>query len=96
MFQILFIRYVVVKIIPQNMTQGGFPMSDSDLYSSIMKSVAKYYGDLGAASVRFGLKCKYCNDQTRIAIIRVKHKIHRFVTSILPMTSVVSCLKLKS
>lgn len=81
-------RYVVVKIIPKNAIQGSF-LSDSIIYSSIMKSVAKYYGDLGAASVQFGLKCKYCNDQTRIAIIRVKHKIHRFVTSILPLISVV-------
>lgn len=89
-FGSIILRYVVVKIIPQNAIQGSFPLSDGALYSSIMKSVAKYYGDLGAASVRFGLKCKYCNDQTRIAIIRVKHKIHRFVTSILPMTSVVS------
>lgn len=49
----------------------------------------KYYGDLGAASIRFGLKCKYANEQTRIAIVRIKHRIHRFVTSVLPMESVV-------
>lgn len=83
-------RYVVVKVEPQNAISSSISFSDSALYSSIIKSVQKYYGDLGAASVRFGLKCKYCNDQTRIAIVRVKHKIHRFVTSILPMTSIVS------
>lgn len=88
------VRYVVVKVIPQNEIAGSLPVSDSALYSSIIKSVAKYYGDVGAASIRFGLKCKYCNDQTRIAIIRVKHKIHRFVTSILPIISVVCSLKI--
>lgn len=85
-----FHRYVVVKIIPENDVAGSLSITDNDLYSSILKSVQKYYGDLGAASIRFGIKCKYCNDQTRIAIIRAKHIAHRFVTSILPMTSVVS------
>lgn len=92
-FTVLFVyrfRYVVVKIVPQNPIAGRLSISDGLLYSSITKSVQKYYGDFGAASIRFGLKCKYCNDQTRIAIIRVKHKIHRFVNSILPMTSIVS------
>lgn len=83
-------RYVVVKIVPQNTIAGRLSISDGLLYSSITKSVQKYYGDFGAASIRFGLKCKYCNDQTRVAIIRVKHKIHRFVNSILPLTSIVS------
>ncbi|XP_055318002.1 uncharacterized protein LOC129576661 [Sitodiplosis mosellana] len=81
-------RYVVVKVEPQTAIAGSISFSDSALYSSITKSVLKYYGDLGAASIRFGLKCKYCNDRTRIAIVRVKHRIHRFVTSILPLTSV--------
>lgn len=80
----------MVKIVPQNSIAGRLSISDGLLYSSITKSVQKYYGDFGAASIRFGLKCKYCNDQTRIAIIRVKHKIHRFVNSILPLTSIVS------
>lgn len=87
---IYWFRYVVVKIVPQNTIAGRLSISDGLLYSSITKSVQKYYGDFGAASIRFGLKCKYCNDQTRVAIIRVKHKIHRFVNSILPMTSIVS------
>lgn len=85
-------RYVVVKVEPQNAVTGSLSFSDGAIYSSITKLVLKYYGDLGAASIRFGLKCKYCNDQTRVAIVRIKHRIHRFVTSILPMTSVVSIL----
>lgn len=80
----------MIKVVSQNRTTGRLSVSDGSLYSSIIKSVQKYYGDFGVASIRFGLKCKYCNDRTRIAIVRVKHKIHRFVTSILPMTSVVS------
>lgn len=89
-----FCRYVVVKIVPQNPIAGRLSISDGLLYASITKSVQKYYGDFGAASIRFGLKCKYCNDQTRVAIIRVKHKIHRFVNSILPITSIVSITSL--
>lgn len=90
---LFFFRYAVVRVVPQKPISGSLTFSDGALYSSITRSVQKYYGDLGAASVRFGLKCKYCNDRTRIAIIRAKHKIHRFVNSILPFTSVVSIKK---
>lgn len=80
----------MVQIVPQKDVSGGITFSDMAIYGSLLKSVQKYYGDVGFASVKFGLKCKYCNDQTRIAIIRLKHKVHRFVTTILPLPSIVS------
>lgn len=83
-------RYVVVKVDLQNEKATNVAFTDTALYNCITRCVQKYYGDVGAASIRFGLKCKYANEQTRIAIIRIKHRIHRFVTSILPMASVVS------
>lgn len=90
--QIVFFRYVVVKVELEKEDTKSVSLADYSLYSCIIKCVQKYYGEFGVAAIRFGLKCKYCNDQTRIAIIRVKHKIHRFVTSILPLASVVSVL----
>lgn len=66
-------------------------LSDHSIYNCVLKLVQKHWGDLGEAAVRSGLRCKYCNDQTRIAIIRMKHRPHRFVTSVLPLASVVSC-----
>lgn len=87
---ILSSRYVVVKVDLQNEPKDSVTFTDQSLYACITKCVQKYYGELGVASIRFGFKCKYCNVQTRIAIIRIKHRLHRFVTSILPMASVVS------
>lgn len=84
-------RYIVAKIELQDDSKtGSTTFTDYSVYNCIVKNVQKFYGDLGVAAVRSGLKCKYCNDQTRIAIIRVKHKAHRFVTCTLALSTVVS------
>lgn len=88
-------RYVVVKIELENDTIGGVKFTDYAIYNGILKLVQKHYGDLGHAAVKSGLKCKYCNDQTRIAIIRIKHRPHRFVTSVLPLANVLGEHRLK-
>ncbi|KAG4073782.1 hypothetical protein HA402_001006 [Bradysia odoriphaga] len=83
-------RYVVVQIVPEDDNKkGGLAFTDLSIAQCIIKNVQKYYGDVGVAAIRSGLKCKYCNEQTRIAIIRIKHRPHRFVTSILPLIAVV-------
>ncbi len=84
-------RYVVVQIVPEDDNKkGGLSFTDLSIAQCILKNVQKYYGDVGVAAIRSGLKCKYCNEQTRIAIIRIKHRPHRFVTSILPLIAVVN------
>lgn len=83
----------MVKIDAKDTKPGSnLSLSDSTLYASISKYVQKFYGDHGQASIRFGLKCKYVNEKTRIAILRIKHLIHRFVTSILPLIPMVFSL----
>lgn len=81
---------MVVKVELQNEQPGRLTFGDNIIYRCIMRSVQKYYGDVGVAAVQYGLKTKYCNDQTRIAIVRIRHRVHRFVTSILPMVATVS------
>lgn len=86
-------RYVVVKVVLEDESKkDGLSFSDHSIYNCVLKLVQKHWGDLGEAAVRSGLRCKYCNDQTRIAIIRIKHRPHRFVTSVLPLACVVSFL----
>lgn len=81
---------MVIKIELEDETRtGAVSFSDYSIYNGVLKLVQKHYGDLGSAAVKSGLKCKYCNDQTRIAIIRIKHRPHRFVTSVLPLANVV-------
>lgn len=83
-------RYVVIKVELEDETRTGtVSFTDYSIYNGILKLVQKHYGDFGSAAVKSGLKCKYCNDQTRIAIIRIKHRPHRFVTSVLPLANVV-------
>ncbi|KAL5292970.1 POP5 family protein [Megaselia abdita] len=60
-----------------------------------MKNVGKYYGEFGIGSTEYGFRVKYCNDKTRIAVIRVRHRPHRFVTSILPLICVIGDHKAK-
>lgn len=86
-----FARYVVVQVVPENEAKatGTLTLSDYAIYNCVLRLVQQHYGDLGAAAIRSGLKCKYCNDQTRIAIIRIKHHPHRFVTSVLPLANAV-------
>lgn len=83
-------RYVVIKVELEKNNNQSISLSNYSIYNCIVKCVQKYYGEMGVASMRYGFKTKYCNDQTRIAIVRVKHRIHRFVTSVLPLVSVVS------
>ncbi|KAJ6633858.1 NAD-dependent histone deacetylase sirtuin-1 [Pseudolycoriella hygida] len=83
-------RYIVVQIIPEDDNKkGGLAFTDISIAQCIMKNVQKFYGDFGAATVRSGFKCKYCNEQTRIAIIRIKHRPHRYVTSVLPLITTI-------
>lgn len=64
--------------------------TSNSLYDCINKNVQKHYGDFGVAAISSGIKVKYCNDKTKIAIFRIRHGPHRFVTSILPLITVVS------
>lgn len=66
-------------------------MTQSEIAENFRKSVRKYYGDFGAASIaNFGVK--YFNEKHRLLIVRVSHGPHRFLSSILPLLTKVSSL----
>lgn len=46
------------------------------------------HGDFGVAAIRSGFTTKYCNENTRIAIVRTRHGPHRLVASCLPLINV--------
>lgn len=73
-------RYLLVHVNSDSKTK----ISQSDIASQLKKSVQKFYGDFGAASItNFGVK--YFNEKHKLLIIRVSHGPHRFLTSIIPL-----------
>lgn len=53
-------------------------------HETVMTKIQQLHGDFGVAAVRTGFLTKYCNENTRIAIIKVRHGPHKFVTSSIP------------
>lgn len=53
-------------------------------HETVMSKIQQLHGDFGIAAVRTGFLTKYCNEYTRIAILRCRHGPHQFVTSSLP------------
>lgn len=70
-------------------TQKKLKISQSELADNFKKSVLRYYGDFGAASIaNFGVK--YFSEKHKLVIVRVSHGPHRFLSSILPLLKKVS------
>lgn len=68
------------------MISDSKPLSlvSKSLHDTVMNKIQQLYGDFGIAAVRTGFLMKYCNEHTRIAILRCRHGPHQFVTSSLP------------
>ncbi|GJQ84025.1 hypothetical protein Trydic_g10490 [Trypoxylus dichotomus] len=78
-------RYIVTSISHINKDEdAALILKPASLYLAINDKVQQLYGDFGVAAIRAGFTAKYCNERTRIAVIRVRHGPHRFVTSSLP------------
>ncbi|XP_023307065.2 ribonuclease P/MRP protein subunit POP5 [Lucilia cuprina] len=82
-------RYVVVQIIPHNTQTKVLHLKDHVLSKCIMSHVQKFYGVYGAGLLEHGFRVKYCNERTKIAILRSSHYSHKYVTSILPLITVI-------
>lgn len=67
-------------------------LKSSVLSDTILEKLQQLHGDFGLAAVKNGFVTKYCNENTRIAIIRSRHGPHRFVTSSLPFITKVGKL----
>lgn len=59
-------------------------LMSKSFHETVVNKIQQLYGDFGIAAVRTGFLTKYCNEYTRIAILRSRHGPHHFVTSSLP------------
>lgn len=64
-------------------------------HDTVLSKIQQLHGDFGSAAVRTGFLTKYCNENTRIAILRVRHGPHRFVTSSLPFITKLDSLDVR-
>lgn len=64
-------------------------------HETVMNKIQQLYGDFGVAAVRTGFLTKYCNEHTRIAILRCRHGPHQFVTSSLPFITKIGKLDVR-
>ncbi|XP_014102945.1 ribonuclease P/MRP protein subunit POP5 [Bactrocera oleae] len=87
-------RYVVVRIVPEK-TANILKIDDAVLAKCVLRNVKKYYGDYGLGIVEHGFRVKYCNERTKIAIIRCLHRSHRTLTSTLPLITMIGDVRAK-
>ncbi|XP_013196223.2 ribonuclease P/MRP protein subunit POP5 [Amyelois transitella] len=81
-------RYITVEIAaPDIPNSKPLSLKSKIFHDTVASKVQQLHGDFGSAAVRTGFLTKYCNENTRIAIIRVRHGPHHFVTSSLPFVS---------
>nr|CAG4642889.1 EOG090X0GYO [Evadne anonyx] len=83
-------RYMTVEIVPQKGSTSvmeSFQLKDYEVYQAVLNITEQIHGDFGAAAVKHGLEVKYCNEHTRVAVIRSRHGPHRLVGSSLPFLS---------
>lgn len=64
-------------------------------HDTLINKIQQLHGDLGVAAVRSGFLTKYCNENTRIAIIRSRHGPHKFVTSSIPFITKIGKLDVR-
>ncbi len=57
---------------------------DGVLSEAVKDVVQKIHGDFGRAAITTGLRTIYCNPETHVAMIQVRHGPHRLVSSSLP------------
>ncbi|XP_060655615.1 uncharacterized protein LOC132790886 [Drosophila nasuta] len=87
-------RYIAVQIVPQTPVQT-LRLTDSTLSKCLLQNVEKYYGVYGLGLLEHGFRVKYCNERTKIAIIRCIHRGQRYVSSILPLITLIGDVRAK-
>ncbi|KYQ58935.1 putative ribonuclease P/MRP protein subunit POP5, partial [Trachymyrmex zeteki] len=53
--------------------------------NAIKLKVQQLYGDVGVAAIKDGFDAKYCNVQTKIAIVRLRHGPHKYALHAIPL-----------
>ncbi|KAH8379286.1 hypothetical protein KR009_004033, partial [Drosophila setifemur] len=87
-------RYIAVQIVPFTPTKA-LRFGDQTLSKCLLQNVEKYYGVYGLGLIEQGFRVKYCNERTKIAIIRCLHRGQRFVSSILPLITLIGDVRAK-
>lgn len=83
-------RYILVQFMCNNRSETEtFALTSRQVGTFLQQRIEKYYGEFGIASM-LRLHVIYFNEKTRLCIIQTRHGPHRFVTSILPLLTVVS------
>ncbi|CAH0406336.1 unnamed protein product [Chilo suppressalis] len=89
-------RYITVEITcPMVPNNKPLHLKSKIFHETVLNKVQQLHGDFGVASIRNGFLTKYCNENTRIAIIRTRHGPHRFVTSSLPFITKIDKLDVR-
>ncbi|CAH0554922.1 unnamed protein product [Brassicogethes aeneus] len=70
-------RYMVLQV-NSNKVLGTY------LQTCIVQKVQSLYGDFGVAAIRSGFTAKYCNEITKIAVLRCRKGPHKFISSSIP------------
>ncbi|XP_034656627.1 uncharacterized protein LOC117893946 [Drosophila subobscura] len=87
-------RYIAVQIVPYA-PKKTLGLKDHILSKCILQNVEKHYGVYGLGVVEQGFRVKYCNERTKIAVIRCVHRGQRFVSSMLPLITLIGDVRAK-
>lgn len=79
-------------MIPEN---KPLALKSKIFHDTILDKIQKLHGDFGVAAVRTGFLTKYCNENTRIAVLRSRHGPHKFVSSALPFVTKIGKLDVR-
>ncbi|EDW41848.1 ribonuclease P/MRP protein subunit POP5 [Drosophila sechellia] len=87
-------RYIAVQIVPYKPTQS-LRLNDHSLTKILLQNVEKYHGVYGLGVIEQGFRVKYINDRTKMAIIRCLHRGQHFVSSVLPLITLIGDVRAK-
>ncbi|KAL6255979.1 hypothetical protein P5V15_013215 [Pogonomyrmex californicus] len=90
-------RYIVFTITPHdNQDDKQATWKNIHVCNAIKQKVQQLYGDVGVAAINDGFDAKYCNAQTKIAIMRTRHGPHKFVLHAIPLINDVGFRRVKT
>ncbi|XP_033328117.2 POP5 ribonuclease P/MRP subunit isoform X1 [Megalopta genalis] len=79
------ITYLVFEITLGDNHDKHFPLKITTLHVAINQKVQQLYGDFGVAAIKAGFSAKYCNEHTRIALVKTRHGPHKFLLKAIPL-----------
>ncbi|KAK0174747.1 hypothetical protein PV327_010481 [Microctonus hyperodae] len=77
-------RYIVIEITPKDKEDKPWTLKSSALQCAVQKKVQQFFGDFGQAAIKSGFSATYCNEHTKIALIRGRHGPHKFLMKAIP------------